>query len=309
MASNGLYLENTGKLVSSPNPNCYFLLGFHDEDISLCDDSGRFLSCIGGDGLLKVNKSKVTRDELFKIQDSEPQFTMRNLSRGAKGQVSARNGSEVKADQADVQDSERFQFEVSNGVVHIRTNKLFYWAPREDGSIGAVADKQSAATAFVIDYSAGNTVRIQHQASGRNVYAKPHGGLFANDAGHDDEAELFELTIINRPTLVLRGQYGFLGLKGASGRVECNRSTGDIFKLEAKGGEYYISTQNGNYWTVDRDGVAALSSTPVAFFFEFTQHSKALIKHKESGKYLQGEQSGGFTASATGEHTNSLWEY
>jgi hypothetical protein len=93
-----------------------------------------FLSCIGSDGVLKVketpkgkDKAKVTREELFKIQDSEPQFTMRNISRGAKGQVSNRNGDEVKADQSDIQDTERFQFEVVDGVVSLGAGATGAW--------------------------------------------------------------------------------------------------------------------------------------------------------------------------------------
>ena len=145
--------------------------------------------------MLKKNKNKVTKDELFKIQDSEPQFTIRNLFKDmavslracvracpeasspwlvffhacipyllallfacstflACLQVSARNGTEVKADVKldDIQDSERFQFEVkAGGLVHVMTDKLKYWVPRADSSIGAEADKQSANTAFRVD--------------------------------------------------------------------------------------------------------------------------------------------------------------
>ncbi|EDQ84601.1 uncharacterized protein MONBRDRAFT_39233 [Monosiga brevicollis MX1] len=307
MACNGKYLENSGKLVDAPNGNCQFLLGFHDDHISLCDDEGRFLSCVGGKGTVRVNKQKVTKDELFRIQDSEPQFIIRNIFKNLN--VSARNGAEVKADQKlnDVQDTERFQFEVADGEVHVMSDKLKYWAPRDDGSLAVETEKKSANTAFVVDYSAGNTVKFQHKASGKFLIAKPNGAMFATgDAS--DEAAAFELAIINRPTLILRGQYGFLGVKGASGRVECNRSHPDVFNLVSKNGEYYLQ-KDGKYWTVDQDGVACVSSSPVAFFFEFVQLSKALIKHKESGKYIIGEQNGGFKANGDREETNTLWEF
>ena len=251
-----------------------------------------YLQCTGADGLAKVLKTTRSKDTYFKIQDSEPQFTIRNIKK--QMQVSARNGDEVKADQkpTDIQDTERFQFEVTDGLVHIMSQKLKYWAPRDDSSIAVETDKQSANTAFVIDYSAGNTIKIIHHATGKHVFAKPNGAMFASGDGSEDSSD-FELTIINRPSLILRGQFGFLGLKGASGRVECNRSQPEVFKVEAKNGEYYLSNSDGKYWTVDEDGVAAVSSAPVAFFFEFVQRSKALIKHKESGRYLEGEQNGG----------------
>eukprot|EP00045_Choanoeca_perplexa_P007128 m.62955 g.62955 ORF g.62955 m.62955 type:complete len:489 (+) comp13943_c0_seq1:114-1580(+) len=309
IAANGQYLESSGKLVDSPTPGCYFLIGFHDDQVSFCDDSdASFLSCVGGNGVLKKNKNKVTKDELFKIQDSEPQFTIRNLTKDMA--VSARNGTEVKADVKlnDIQDSERFQFEVkAGGLVHVMTDKLKYWVPRSDNSIGAEADKQGANTAFRVDYSAGNTVRFVHESTGKVLWSKPNGALMATGDG-SEESGTFEVAIINRPTLILRGQYGFVGLKGASGRVECNRTSGDVFTLESKGGEYYLS-MDGRYWTVDADGVAATSSSPVAFFLEFVEPSKCMIKHKESGYYLKGEQNGGFKAVGSAKEVDTLWEF
>jgi fascin 1/2 len=308
MSADGRYLENSGKLVAAPNDNCKFMLGFHDDNVSFCDANGQFLQCIGGNGVLKVNKTKVTKDELFSIQDSEPQFTMVCVEKNS--QVSARNGSEVKADQktTDVQDSERFQFEIDEGIVHIMSNKVRYWAPREDGSMAVVDDKTSANTAFVINYSAGNTIQLTHKASGKTVFSKPNGGLFATGDGSEATSH-FELKIINRPSLILRGQYGFLGIKGASGRVECNKSEPAIFNLQSQGGEYFLQGANGKYWTIDDGHVSCTSAVPVAFNFEFVQRSKMLIKHKESGMYLQGEQNGGFTAKGSSENINTLWEY
>jgi hypothetical protein len=66
----------------------------------------------------------------------------------------------------------------------------------------------------------------------------------------------------------------------------------DAFLLTCVDGAYNLSYQ-GKYWTVDRDGVAVTSATPVNFFFEFVERSKFLIKHADSGKYLEGEQAGG----------------
>jgi fascin 1/2 len=40
MSCNGRYLESSGRLQASPTPSCQFLLGFHDDQISLCNDQG-----------------------------------------------------------------------------------------------------------------------------------------------------------------------------------------------------------------------------------------------------------------------------
>jgi len=303
MAANGSYLTNSGRLVAEPTADAQFLLGFHDDQISLRDASGRYLTCIGSDGVLKCNKDKVTKDELFQIQDSNPQFTIID-SRGK--QVSVRSGNEVKADQADITDQERFQLEIgAAGEAYLKTNKLFYWTVGADGTVAASSKAREPATAFKIVYD-GNRVKFVGN-NGKTVTVKPNGALIANGNGSEKEAA-FTFTIINRPKILLRGQFGFLGVKGASGRVECNRARGDVFQLETKDGAYAFKS-NGKYWSVDGDGVAAVSSAPVYFNLEFVEESKALVRHAESGKYLEGEQNGGFKATGSGKNINTLWEF
>lgn len=191
--------------------------------------------------------------------------------------------------------------------MHLMTSKLKYLAPRADTCIGADADKKSSATQLIVKW-AGNQCQFQHAESGKFITIKPNGALYANGDGSEENTR-FEFKIINRPTLMLRGQYGFVGVKGASGRVECNRARGTVFNLECSNGAYRLKTHDGKYWTVDQDGVAATASAPVDFYLEFAQRSKVLIKHAESGKYLEGEQNGGFKATGTAENINTLWEF
>jgi len=304
MASNGQYLSASGKLVDSSTRDTQFLLGFHDACISLRDEQGNYLSCIGANGTLKAGKSKVTRDELFQISDSEPQFVIQD-SRGK--QVSIRSGVEVKADQADVTDPERFQLEIDtagSGKVAFKCNNNLYWSVGGDGTVSATGKGKGPAELFTVEYH-GN--RVKFIGNGKYITVRSNGGLVANGNG-SDPTSLFTFTLINRPELVLRGQYGFVGLKGASGRVEVNRSHPDAFNVRCVDGAYHLIAQ-GKYWTVDRDGVAATSSSPVNFFFEFVSRSKFLIKHADSGKYLEGEQAGGFRATGSAANENTLWEY
>jgi len=305
MAANGQFLSAGGKLVPSPTKDAQFLLGFHDDCISLRDEQGNYLSCIGATGTLKTGKSKVTRDELFQISDSEPQFVM-TASSGKK--VSIRSSVEVKADQADVAHSEQFQLEVDpagSGKVAFKTAKTTYWSVTGDGTIAATGKAKGPTELFTVEYFG---TRVKFIASnGKHITVRSNGGLLANGNG-SDPTSLFTLVLINRPELVLRGQYGFLGVKGASGRLEVAKSHPDTFTLTCVDGAYNLQYE-GKYWTVDRDGVAVTSATPVNFFFEFVERSKFLIKHADSGKYLQGEQAGGFRATGTDSNLNTLWEY
>lgn len=305
MAYTGEYLSASGKLTAQPTRDTQFLLGFHDDCISLRDEQGNYLSCIGANGTLKAAKTKVTRDELFRIQDSEPQFVIVDSK---NKQVSIRSGVEVKADQPDVQDSERFQLEVDpsgSRKVALKCNNSQYFSIGADGSISASGKAKTANEYFAVEWL-GNRVKFIGN-NGKYITVRSNGGLIANGNG-SDATSLFTFTLINRPGLVLRGQYGFVGLKGASGRVEVNRSHPDTFTLQCSDGSYSLSA-GGKYWTVDRDGVAASSSSPVAFHLEFIERSKFLIKDANSGKYLEGEQAGGFRATGTAANLNTLWEY
>jgi len=305
MASNGQFLSASGKLVPSPSRDAQFLLGFHDDCISLRDEQGNYLSCVGAEGVLKAGKSKVTRDELFQISDSEPQFVITS-SVGKK--VSIRSSVEVKADQPDVTDRERFQLEIDpagSGKVGFKCNNSSYWSVTADGTISATGKGKGPNELFTVQYHATRVKFIA--ANGKFITVRSNGGLLANGNG-SDPTSLFTMSLINRPEIVLRGQYGFVGMKGASGRVEVNRSHPDTFGLTCVDGAYNLSFE-GKFWTVDRDGVAATSATPVNFYFEFVERSKFLIKHADSGKYLEGEQAGGYRATGGASSLNTLWEY
>ena len=110
-----------------------------------------YLSCVGANGTLKTNKSKITKDELFQIADSEPQFVI-NDSKGK--QVSIRSSVEVKADQADVTDRERFQLEVDasgSTKIALKANNGQYFTLGADGTVSASAKGKTASEYFAVE--------------------------------------------------------------------------------------------------------------------------------------------------------------
>lgn len=110
-----------------------------------------YLSCIGANGALKAGKSKVTRDELFQLQDSEPQFVITSTN-GKK--VSIRSGLEVKADQPDVTDKERFQLELDpsgSGKVALKASNAQYFTLGADGAVSASAKSRGAGEFFTVE--------------------------------------------------------------------------------------------------------------------------------------------------------------
>eukprot|EP00055_Hartaetosiga_balthica_P007003 m.23496 g.23496 ORF g.23496 m.23496 type:complete len:494 (-) comp5550_c1_seq1:184-1665(-) len=306
----GKFLESSGKLVSEKTPSCEFHIDFHDENkVSFRASNGNYLAPADSVGTLKAHRNKIGKDQYFLIQDSEPQFTITTELNAGTRQVSARNGNEVKADQSTVTDTERFQLVVlPGGDVQFKTSKLTYFTVRDDGSIGGVdIANPGVSETFTIDYSNENVVKIISSKTGSAVWSKPSGALYATSS---DVETVFTLTIINRPTLLLRCQYGFAGLKGASGRVECNKASGNFFKLSTKDGFYYFqSEQTGKYWGVDQDGLTATYDAPEQFVLEFVEPTHALVKHVSSGKYLKASQNGAITATGNAGDSNTLWEY
>jgi len=303
IASNGQFLTASGRLTKDAGEDAMFLIGFHDDQISLRDKAGNYLSCVGAKGMVKVNKSKVGKDELFVVQDSEPQFI---ITSSAGKKVSVRTGTEVKADQTTVTDLERFQLELhANGQVSFKTSKSNYWGVGADGTVNAEGKDKASAAKFTVQWKNDRIALVG--PNGKAVTVKSNGGMKADGADSDPTAQ-FILEIINRPQLILRGQYGFVGLKGASGRVEVCRSTPTVFELESEGGKYYIKGPNGKYWGVDGDGLHCNSSGKTTFYLEFVQRSKCLLK-TEDGAYLEGEQNGGFKPTGKSAGINTLWEF
>jgi fascin 1/2 len=303
MAPNGQYLTATGALSAHANADCEFLLGFHDNQISFRDNKGSYLSAVGGDGLLKTNKQKITKDELFVIEDSQPQFTITSSS---GKYVSVRTTVEVKADQADQTDAELFQMEFQGeNKVSFKTAKTTYWAINDSGLLEASEKAPSASGVFTIEYHGTQTKFVAN--NGKYLVVKSNGGIAAAGDG-SDAASAFVMILINRPQLVLRGQYGFVGIKGASGRLECNKSHGEIFTVEPNKGAYRIKASTGGYWKVDPDGhVSITSSSPVDFYLEFRPDSKVMVR-TEDGAFVEGEQNGGMKGVGSGVNKNTEWE-
>ncbi len=75
------------------------------------------------------------------------------------------------------------------------------------------------------------------------VTAKMNGSLYAVSDSIANK-ETFIMTIINRPVLILKGEYGFMGFKSQSNpRIECNKASHDYIYLEHTGGQsgvYYL---------------------------------------------------------------------
>ena len=311
-AANGKLLHRNGTLVDSRSEDTLYTVVFREAMVSFRDVNGKFLTAVGAVAKVQSRKESIGKDEQFLLTDSHPQLRL-TASNGKL--VSIRDGVEVRANQAaDVcTDAEIFQMEAADKADRsgnckwvFRGNNKKYWT----SSPGLKADVDTATAAntdFEVEWD-GATIAIKNAATGKYVSVKSNGMMKADMAEPVAECK-FTFDFINRPLLVLRGNYGFVGVKGSSGVLECNRSQYDIFHVECREGKFFIRASNGKYMAVAADSTLTVTSNEaVPFEFELRAHTHMVIK-APNGKLLKGAQNGGFTATGDTICSATLWEY
>jgi len=309
-AANTQYLAFTGKLEESIDDDCLFQIVFKGTQVSFRDKTGKYLTAVGASAAVKSRKSTISKDELFELMDSRPQV---QLKADNDKYLSIREGIEVRAKQSEVTDKEIFQMEpVSltdfSGNVKWRfrscTNKLL----RNGATLTADSDDPNdEATHFTIDWL-GAKIAIKAN-NGKYVAIKPNGQTAANSDTVEEKCK-YVFEFINRPILVIRGEYGFVGVKGGSGTLECNRSQYDVFGVVGEAGVYSIRGANGKYFKIEADQTISINGDEkTEFFFELRALSRMVIISKANGKYLHGQQNGMFSSSGDKVEAKTLWEY
>ena len=308
-AANTKYLAANGKLQEDVNADCLFQIVFKGSQVAFRDKDKKFLTAVGASATVQSRKSTIGKDELFELMDSRPQVQL--LASNGK-YLSIREGIEVRAKQSEVSDKEIFQMEpVSltdfSGNVKWRfrscNNKLL----RTGATITADSDSISdEATHFTIDWQ-GAMVALKAN-NGKYVSIKPNGQTTANSDTIEDNCK-YVFEFINRPILVIRGEFGFVGVKGGSGTLECNRSQYDVFGMIGKAGTYSLRGANGKYFKIESDQTVSINGDePTDFFLELRAPSRMVII-LPNGKYLHGQQSGKFSATGDKVEEKTLWEY
>lgn len=310
----GRYLHRDGTLVGDASPDTSFSLEIKSGQFSglaLKDCTGKYLTAVGREAVMQARNKAIGKDELFTIEDSHPQVVFK--AHNGK-MVSIRQGVDPTANQDDeVTDRETFQIEFDKKVEQWRvlTYENKYWSLEAASGIQAIGNAQSGKSLFTIEWLNDGAAAIK-ASNGKYLTARMNGSLYAVS---DEvlEKERFVITIINRPRLVLKCDYGFIGLKTpTSTRYECNRAAYDTIILRPASDQsaaYNLSSHNGKYWSVDNDGnITADSSEPVPFIFELRGLSRMTIRCP-NGNYIVGEQNGIMTAKTSDLEKATGWEY
>ena len=128
----------------------------------------------------------------------------------------------------------------------------------------------------------------------------------------EDENSFFVATIVNRPRLVLRGEYGFFGTL-PSNLVEGNKSSPETFTLASKDGRYTIQHPSGKYLKPSAESLAANSDAPVEYALALHPNSKLTLQVLDgdgaAGAYIETHQNGAIAASGSSAGKSTLFEY
>lgn len=303
------YLQLDGKLVERCNPECLYSLEFHSGFLALRDGQRRYLGPVGSKALLRTRALTVSRDEMFSLEESIPQAAF--VAFNGKF-VSVKQGVDVTANQEEISDHETFQLEFDNATKrwYIRTMQDKYWTLQSSGGIQANAEKGSSNSLFDLVWQGDGSVGFRAN-NGKYIAAKKSGHLFAN-SDKMEEVERFRFFLMNRVTLVLKCEQGFVGYKSpASTKLECNKASYETIFIERddKKGVYYFKGTNDKYWNASEDGTITVDSdTKQGFSIELREPSRLCIKTIH-GNYVMADKNGAFRVNGSDPISATQWEY
>lgn len=186
-----------------------------------------------------------------------------------------------------------------------------YWEVAKDGGVTATAATINPQSQFDLEWH-GDQVAFK-SSSGKYLGGKSNGQLELKPGTEVGDTEKYTLELVNRPILVLRGEFGFVGLKGTSNIIECNRAVYDVFQVsqsESKG-RYKLHSSSGKYWHTEDNGSITVTddaSKADDYTFILPKYNHLCIK-APNGNLLKGSQNGLFTAKDSEMNKTALWEY
>ena len=215
---------------------------------------------------------------------------------------------DVTANQLEAEDTEIFQMEyTSDNKVAFKTNTNKYWVMGTKGAITATGSEVNSDAEFDLEWNE-NKIALKAK-NGKYLSPKMSGALVAS-ADAVGEKEKFFLGIVNRPLLVLRGEFGYIGMRGGVNKIECNRGNYDVLSLIFEDDYYKIKAKNGKFFKLDEDNsvvTAGDDGDNFAIILKDTKHM--YLKAVKNGLYLRGDQSGGLKATAAEVDKNCVWEH
>lgn len=308
--SNGMYLHKDGKLVTLPSEDTLFSVEFHKGCVAFKHSNGKYLTPVGPQGIITARSKCVTKDELFMFDANHAQIAL--IANNGK-LASVKQGLDVSANQIEINDTETFQLEEdeSNTRWNLRTNSNKYWKLENNHGIQSTGRALDSNSQFEITWIKSGHVVIK-ACNGKYLTAAATGHMRAVSENITD-MEIFRISVVNRPILVLKCVYGMVGYKNkTSYKLECNKSTFNVIMLEESDdmmGFYHLKGSHGQFWEIGSDNTLSANSTlATKFSIELMPNNRMLIKGP-NGCYLKGEQNGNLTSNVQDQKLATEWEF
>lgn len=297
-ATNGKYLGIDGPGVvradrTAKSEKELFSFEFVQRKLAFKAANGKYLSPDGAKGSLKTKNDKITPRELFEIFHSDPQI---NVKAHNNKYVSCQEKN-IMCNRTTVGDDETFILEhIKESTYAIRTVQAKYWTCKE-GALVVDTTTRGETEAFVIGYSEGKTTfRSAPNKDGKQFFitAKSLGGVRGAAVPTAGDQEVFEVSLLNRPLLVLRTkQLAYLGTTGD--KIMANKSASETFTLHFQEGKYLLKNAAGNFLSIGAgDVVTAVPNNQTPLFVEFI-NGRISFKTGD-GRYLISDDQGNFVA-------------
>ena len=220
-------------------------------------------------------------------------------------------GIDVTANQfMEVSDTEIFQIgyhrDMKDKTTFLsKSNK--YWTADEK-SITIKETNVSPSCVFELEWHE-NKVALK-ASNGKYVTSTTGGRLAPTSSNTSDPAALFTLTLVNRPLLLLRGQYGYIGEVQQTNKVQCNRGLPNIVQLLHEfDGKYRLKSVSGKFWQIDSDGFVVFEDSDEEYFYLELNGKNSLVVRTGDGRLLSGDKNGTIMAKAESVNKNNTWEY
>ncbi|XP_069792361.1 fascin-like [Narcine bancroftii] len=301
---NGNFITFNGKTEPEISQRTLYHLQIKNGMICLKDMNGKFLS-VKYCTVKAIKTLNPSADELFMIYPSPGHFHIMSLAN--KKYMSCNAGPDVCSDVDVAKDTETFQImeHPTKMKVCFIHNSSYYLAVGAKGFIEICTELEFNCW-FQIVYS--GVKAALKTSDGRYVTVNNSGQLLvgSNSIGKQEE---FIFKLANRSQLILKCDFGFIGILPGKHILVCNRPIYETSKITLTDGGYYqfklVSLDK--YWEVDEEGLISVTGeAPVNFIIELNSSDQIILKGP-NGKYIVAKSDGSF--KAVGEDASSATSF
>ncbi|XP_066468035.1 fascin-like [Tiliqua scincoides] len=298
----GKMLASNGSLVSDVTPQTLYSLEVSNGLVAFRDEEGKYLTGREG-GVRAIKMDKPGRDELFTMEPSPAQVSMRSLSTSKF--ICCRPGADLYANAMAVGNTEIFQllFDDNTKKVCFRGYCGTYMSLGPNDCI--VSSKQQDKNVwFDLHYQ---EQKVSLHIGDKHLSMRPNGQLLAvpKAAGKSED---FLLVLVNRPLLVLHSEAGYVGQGCDMRHLEGNCVSYVASSLSLTEEGYYNFLIGGNYWGLDKDGQIVVSDHPSNFTIQFASSSGLIIK-ASNNKFIVADPGGRLWTGASAPSNATVFHY